>query len=393
MAILGSTGSIGRQAIDVVSAHPERWRVVGLAAGSNGTDLLNQVAETGAEHSGLGADYAVHLATLPGVDVVLNAIVGAAGLRASAAALGAGKTLALANKESLVAGGRICLDAARRGGGAIIPVDSEHAAISQCLEGRDSSSVERIILTASGGPFRTRRSLDDITPEEALAHPTWSMGPKISIDSATLMNKGLEVIEAHFLFGLDYDDIDVVVHPQSLVHGVVAFVDGSMLLQAATTDMRIPIQAALAHPDRVPSAVERVKLEEIRSLNFETVDDSRFPCVRLAYEAGRKGGSFPAVLNAANEEAVNAFLLGFISFPRIPTVIESVLEAHSGTNTDDLDVMLDIDAWARSQARRIMRRHTSTRRRTRGIVRDDNRGPILRLPGATDAGGKHRSGI
>ena len=393
LAILGCTGSIGRQAIDVVRAHPERWRIVGLAAGSDATTLAEQVAETGAEHRGLGADYAVHLATLPGIDLVLNGIVGAAGLRASAAALGAGKTLALANKESLVAGGRICLDAARRGGGTIIPVDSEHAAIAQCLEGRDPASVERVVLTASGGPFRTRRFLDDVTPDEALAHPTWSMGPKISIDSATLMNKGLEVIEAHYLFGLDYDHIDVVVHPQSLVHGVVVFVDGSMLLQAAPTDMRIPIQAALTHPDRVPFSVERIGLEKVGSLGFEPVDDERFPCVHLAYEAGRKGGSFPAVLNAANEEAVNAFLLGFISFPRIPTVIESVLEAHSGTDTDDLDVMLDIDAWARSQARRIMRRHTSTRRRSTGIVRDDNRGPILRLPGAPDAGGKHRSGI
>jgi len=393
LAILGSTGSIGRQAIAVVREHPELWRIVGLSAGSDGATLATQVAETRAEHSGLGGDYAVHLATLPGVDMVLNAIVGAAGLRASAAALGAGKTLALANKESLVAGGRICLDAARRGGGTIIPVDSEHAAISQCLDGRDPASVERIVLTASGGPFRTRRFLDEVTPEEALAHPTWSMGPKISIDSATLMNKGLEVIEAHYLFGMDYDSIDVVVHPQSLVHGVVVFVDGSMLLQAAPTDMRIPIQAALAHPNRVGFAVERVSLEKVGSLNFEPVDYARFPCVRLAYEAGRKGGSFPAVLNAANEEAVNAFLLGFISFPRIPTVIESVLEAHSGTDTDDLDVMLDIDAWARSQARRIMRRHTSTRRRSKGIVREDNRGPILRLPGAPDAGGKRRSGI
>jgi 1-deoxy-D-xylulose-5-phosphate reductoisomerase len=393
LAILGSTGSIGCQAIDVVRAHPGRWRVVGLSAGSDADTLANQVAETGAEHSGLGADYAVHLATLPGVDLVLNAIVGAAGLRASAAALGAGKTLALANKESLVAGGQICLDAARRGGGTIIPVDSEHAAISHCLGERDRDSVERIVLTASGGPFRTRRSLEEVTPEEALAHPTWSMGPKISIDSATMMNKGLEVIEAHYLFGLDYDHIEVVVHPQSLVHGVVGFIDGSMLLQAGPTDMRIPIQAALAHPERIRSPVERISLEEVGSLNFEPVDDARFPCVGLAYEAGRKGGSFPAVLNAANEEAVNAFLLGFISFPRIPTVIESVVEAHSGTDTDDLDVMLDIDAWARSQARRIMRRHTSTRRRTTGIVRDDNRGPILRLPGAPEAGGKHRSGI
>jgi 1-deoxy-D-xylulose-5-phosphate reductoisomerase len=392
VVILGSTGSIGRQAIEVVRAHPDRWRVIGLGAGRDADTLEMQVAATGADHSGLGGEYAVYLATLPEVDCVLNAIVGAAGLRASAAALGAGKTLALANKESLVAGGAICLDAARRGGGEIIPVDSEHAAISQCLAGRDPSSVARITITASGGPFRTRRSLDDVTPEEALAHPTWSMGPKISIDSATMMNKGLEVIEAHFLFGLDYDRIEVLIHPQSLVHGIVEFVDGSQLMQAAPTDMRIPIQAALSHPERLNSNGDPLDLRAVGTLNFEPADLDRWPCLQLAYEAGRRGASYPAVLNAANEEVVNAFLLGFISFTRIPKVIESVLEAHAGVETDDLDVLLDIDAWARSKARRIMRRHTSAHRLTTGIVTEENRDSLLGLPETPGAGGITRSG-
>jgi 1-deoxy-D-xylulose-5-phosphate reductoisomerase len=392
LVILGSTGSIGRQAIDVVGEHPDRWRIVGVCAGRDSDGLDRQVAATGAGHSGLGAEYALYLATLPEADFVLNAIVGAAGLRASAAALGAGKTLALANKESLVAGGSICLDAARRGGGTIVPVDSEHAAISQCLTTNDRRRVRRITITASGGPFRTRASLDDVTPEEALEHPTWSMGPKISIDSATMMNKGLEVIEAHYLFGLEYDDIDVIVHPQSLVHGIVEFVDGTQLMQAAPTDMRIPIQAALSHPDRLPSSFAPIDLGRIGALQFEPIDHARWPCLRLAYEAGRRGASYPAVLNAANEEAVNAFLLGFISFTRIPKVIESVLESHEGVETDDLDVLLDIDAWARSKARRIMRRHTSARRLTTGIVTDENRDSILGLPETPGAGGITRSG-
>jgi 1-deoxy-D-xylulose-5-phosphate reductoisomerase len=356
VVILGSTGSIGRQALEVISAHPGRWRVLALGAGSNAAALEQQMVATGALHSGLGADQALHLATLPEADIVLNAIVGAAGLRASAAALGAGKRLALANKESLVAGGLVCAEAAARGQGEIVPVDSEHAAISQALGGIDRSSVERIVLTASGGPFRTRKDLTSVSVSEALAHPTWSMGPKITIDSATMMNKGLEVIEAHHLFGFDYDSIDVVIHPQSLVHGIVELGDGSMLLQAAPTDMRIPIQAALSHPERLQPAFERVDLTKVAQLEFEAVDLDRWRCLSLAYEAGRKGGSYPAVLNAANEEAVNAFLIELIPFTGISETVEAVLGQHKGEPADDLEVLVEIDAWARSEARRIVRR-------------------------------------
>jgi 1-deoxy-D-xylulose-5-phosphate reductoisomerase len=362
VVILGSTGSIGRQALDVLAAHPERWRVLGLVAGANEPDLERQVGATGAKHSGLGSAAAVELAALPDADLVLNAIVGAAGLRASIAALGAGKLLALANKESLVAGGAICADAAARGGGTIVPVDSEHAAIAQAMRGADRDHVRRIVLTASGGPFRTRADMTSVSVDEALAHPTWSMGPKISIDSATMMNKGLEVIEAHFLFGLHYNSIDVIVHPQSIVHGIVEWIDGSMIMQAAPADMRIPIQAALAFPERLQPAFERVDLRKVAKLDFEEFDERRFPCVALAYAAGNRGGSYPAVLNAANEEAVNAFLIGLIPFTAIAPTIEEVLELHDGADAEDLETVLEIDAWARAESRRSVRdRSASTR--------------------------------
>jgi 1-deoxy-D-xylulose-5-phosphate reductoisomerase len=362
VVILGSTGSIGRQALDVLAAHPERWKVVALVAGANASELGRQVGATGAGHSGLGEDAAVEFATLPEADIVLNAIVGAAGLRASVAALRAGKVLALANKESLVAGGAICADAAAGGGGTIVPVDSEHAAIAQAMRGGDRYYVRRIVLTASGGPFRTRSDLTAVSVDEALAHPTWSMGPKITVDSATMMNKGLEVIEAHFLFGLDYDSIDVIVHPQSVVHGIVEWIDGSMIMQAAPADMRIPIQAALAFPERLQPPFERVDLGRVAELCFEEVDHERFPCVGLAYAAGRRGGSYPAVLNAANEEAVNAFLIGLIPFTAISTTIEEVLELHDGALGGDLETLLEIDAWARSETRRIVRDQSASTR-------------------------------
>ena len=354
MVLLGATGSIGRQALEVVRLHPDRLRVVGLAAGRDRDALAALAEEFGVDDVGLGRDSAVALASLEKADVVLNAIVGAAGLEASLAALEAGKTLALANKESLVAGGELCLAAARRGGGKIVPVDSEHAAIAQCLEGRDRGFVERIVLTASGGPFRTRPMLDDVTPDEALAHPTWSMGQKITIDSATMMNKGLEVIEAHFLFGFGYERIGVVVHPQSLIHGVVEFADGTVLMQAAPTDMRVPIQAALAAPARIRGAPRRLHIEAIGVLGLEPVDASRFPAVGLAYEAGRRGRSFPAALNAANEEAVGGFLAGLVPFPRIAGVVEDVLAAHAPVDATDLGAVLEVDEWARAKARGIM---------------------------------------
>jgi 1-deoxy-D-xylulose-5-phosphate reductoisomerase len=361
VVVLGSTGSIGRQALEVIAARPDRWQVLAVGAGSDGAALEQQVAVTGAQHSGLGASAAVELATHPEADIILNAIVGAAGLRASVAALGAGKTLALANKESLVAGGSLCVDAAARGGGTMVPVDSEHAAIAHALRAGQPHEVSRIVLTASGGPFRTRARLDDVSIEEALAHPTWSMGPKITVDCATMMNKGLEVIEAHFLFGLAYDRIDIVVHPQSIVHGIVEFIDGSMIMQAAPADMRLPIQAALAYPDRLQTGFDRVDLTEMSRFEFDGIDTERWPCIALAYEAGRRGGSFPAVLNAANEEAVNAFLIGLIAFIDIAPIVEQVLSLHEGAMVGDLEAVLEIDAWARAEARRIVRAPSAPR--------------------------------
>jgi 1-deoxy-D-xylulose-5-phosphate reductoisomerase len=334
----------------VIRRRPDLFEVVALVAGSDGATLRRQAAEFNVPTTGLGSIAAAEVAEHPDVDVVLNGVVGAAGLRASIAALEAGKTLALANKESLVAAGEVCLDAAMRGDALIVPVDSEHSAVSQCLEGRDPRTVERIVLTASGGPFRGRRDLADVTADQALSHPTWSMGRKITIDSATMMNKGLEVIEAHFLFGLPYDKIDVLVHPQSVVHGMVELVDGSMLMQAATTDMRIPIAAALAHPQRFEAPAPRVDLSSVGTLTFEPVDEASFPAVKLAYETGRAGGTCPAVLNAANERAVEAFLNGRLPFTGIADTVKAVLDKHEVLPADDLDTVLEADRWARSEA-------------------------------------------
>jgi 1-deoxy-D-xylulose-5-phosphate reductoisomerase len=360
IVVLGSTGSIGCQALDVIRAHPRRFKLVGLCAGSDSRALLAQAAPFENVETGLGTDEAIRLAQLPEADIVLNGIVGAAGLAASVAALEAGKTLALANKESLVAGGEVCLAAARRGGGSIVPVDSEHAALGQCLANLQRAAIARIIITASGGPFRGRADLSDVTPAEALAHPTWSMGPKITVDSATLMNKGLEVIEAHHLYGFSYDDIAVVVHPQSLIHCAVEMIDGTTIMQAAPADMRIPIQAALAS-GRFPSSVPALDLAAEGALTFEPVDETRFPSLRLACDAGRRAASYPAVLNAANEVAVHSFLDGAISFPDIPAVVEMVLEAHSGFEVSDLGAVREADDWARRRARETVARKAVVR--------------------------------
>jgi 1-deoxy-D-xylulose-5-phosphate reductoisomerase len=270
------------------------------------------------------------------------------------AALKAGKRLALANKESLVAGGEVCLAAAASGNGEIVPVDSEHAALAQCLFEQDIAEVERIVLTASGGPFRRRQDLSSVTPEDALAHPTWSMGRKITIDSATLMNKGLEVIEAHHLFTFAYECIDVIVHPQSVVHGMVEMDDGSIIMQAGPADMRIPIQAALAWPDRVAPAFSRLDPTEVGTLEFEPVDHQRFPSLRLAYKAGEAGRTFPAALNAANEIAVAAFLEERIAFQDIPRVVESVLDEHVPQAASELESVMEVDEWARRTATRAI---------------------------------------
>jgi 1-deoxy-D-xylulose-5-phosphate reductoisomerase len=354
VVILGCTGSIGRQALQVAEAHRHRIRIVGLVAGRDETTLASQAEKHGVERFALGPRAAEEMAALEDADVVLNAIVGAAGLRASVAALSSGKVLALANKESLVAGGELCLAAARAGGGRIVPVDSEHAAIAQCLEGRDPSQVERLVLTASGGPFRTRSDLSSVTPRQALAHPTWSMGPKITIDSATLMNKGLEVIEAHFLFGFGYERIGVVVHPQSTVHGMIELVDGTTVMQAAPPDMRIPIQWSLTAPDRIESMVRPVDLVSAGRLEFEAVDPERFPAVDLAYEAGRKGDTFPAALNAANEVAVAAFLAERLPFTAIAEVVSDVLARHEPLDPRELDAVLEADHRARAAAEKIV---------------------------------------
>jgi 1-deoxy-D-xylulose-5-phosphate reductoisomerase len=352
VVILGSTGSIGRQALDVIRSHPDRFEVIALVAGSDEAALKAQAREFGVADTGLGASAAAELAALDDADVVLNAVVGAAGLRASVAALSAGTTLALANKESLIAGGEACKEAAATTGAAIVPVDSEHFALMQAATGH--SGYSSMVITASGGPFRTRSDLKDVTPTEALAHPTWSMGPKITIDSATLMNKGLEVIEAHHLFGLAYDDIEVVVHPQSIVHGMVRFPDGTVLMQAAPTDMKIPINAALAWPEAPSPLGHRLNLTEIDSLTFEQVDRARFPSLDLAYGAGRAGGTAPAVLNAANEVAVHAFLDGGLDFPGIPRTVEAVLSSHTVVSADDVEAILEADAWAREEATRLI---------------------------------------
>jgi 1-deoxy-D-xylulose-5-phosphate reductoisomerase len=365
VVILGSTGSIGTQALDVLSRHREAYRVVALAAGSN-TELLERqaaefaVAPEMARACANDPDALAELAAHPDADVVLNAVVGFAGLPATLAALQAGKRLALANKESLIAAGPVVAKARAAGGGEIVPVDSEHSAIYQCLRSGRAGEVRRIILTASGGPFRGRRKdeLDHVTPSDALAHPTWNMGAKITIDSSTLMNKGLEVIEAHELFGSGFDDIDVVVHPQSIVHSMVEFVDGATIAQLSQPDMRLPIGLALAAPDRLPEPYGAIDWTQLRELTFELPDPGTFRCLPLAYEAGRAGGTAPAMLSASNEVAVQCFLDGRIGWREIPVIVEETLNAGAGTADEVADV-LDADRRARERASAIVDRRSA----------------------------------
>ena len=391
VVILGSTGSIGTQALDIVRRNPDRFRVVALAAGGGNPGLLaRQAAEFGARVvavAGQGAASAVREALttqfsrtdhpdslssgrLPEVtageeavsdlaaypcDVVLNGVTGAAGLRATLSALDAGRMLALANKESLIIGGPLVTSRAKPG--QIVPVDSEHSTIAQCLRAGARSEVRRLVLTASGGPFRgwSRSQLAGVTPEQALNHPTWNMGPVITVNSATLVNKGLEVIEAHLLFGFGLDQIDVVVHPQSIVHSMVEFADGATIIQASPPDMRIPIALGMAWPDRVAGAAPCLDWTAAASWTFEPLDDSAFPAVALAREAARIGGTAPAVYNAANEECVAAFLQGTISFPRIVSTVARIVSEHdtSGTGVTTLDDVFAVDAWARARAREL----------------------------------------
>jgi len=371
--ILGSTGSIGTQALEVIAANPDRFEVVGLAAGGGNPELLaRQRAATGvtrvavadpaaAERVGdvthVGPDAATRLieetADTGGVDVVLNALVGALGLQPTLAALATGARLALANKESLVAGGPLVLKAAKPG--QIVPVDSEHSALAQCLRAGSPAEVARLVLTASGGPFRgwTAAALESVTPEQAGAHPTWSMGPMNTLNSASLVNKGLELIETHLLFGIPYERIDVVVHPQSIVHSMVSFTDGSTIAQASPPDMRLPISLALGWPDRVAGAAPTCDFGTASTWEFEPLDDAVFPAVQLARQAGEAGGCLTAVYNAANEEAAAAFLAGRIRFPAIVRTIADVCGAADQWRAEPATVedVLDAQRWARQRAR------------------------------------------
>ncbi len=381
--VLGSTGSIGTQALELIGEHPEAFTVDGLAAGGRDIALLaRQIREHNVRRVAVadpdaamtlrrmlpGTGRRVEVLSGPGAaaeltagstaDTVLNGITGSVGLGPTLAALGSGATLALANKESLVAGGALVTAAAVPG--QIVPVDSEHSALAQGLRGGRAEEVDRLVVTASGGPFRGRRrdELSDVTVEQALAHPTWDMGPMVTINSATLMNKGLEVIEAHLLFGIPYERIDVVVHPQSIVHSMVTFVDGSTLAQASPPDMRLPIGLALAWPERLPGSALPCRWDAAQSWTFEPLDDDAFPGVRLARAAGALGGCVPAVLNAANEEAVGAFIGGACSFTRITDVLERVLDAADGWSTDPATVadVLAAEEWARARARELANR-------------------------------------
>ena len=350
VAVLGATGSIGRQALEIIDASPE-LEVCALASGSNELDEL--ATTRGVRHVQVGGDLTA-LLDESSPDVVLNAVVGFAGLPATLWALERGVTLALANKESLVAAGDLALSARERGGGLLLPVDSEHSAAFQCLEGRALETVESLVLTASGGPFRgrTREELEGVTRADALAHPTWQMGPKITVDSATLANKGLELIEAHFLFALPYERIEVVVHPTSVVHAIVRFRDGASLAHLGYPDMRVPTSYALTYPDRAETSVEGLDFSEGLSLEFEPPDLETFPLLALARRAGEQGGTYPCAFNAANEIAVAAFLEGRLPFLAIATTVEETLAEVAGAPARDLADLTEADREARRLAER-----------------------------------------
>ncbi len=379
LAILGSTGSIGRQTLDVVRAYPDHFEVVALAARSNvallaeqarefsprvvacvgdGPDLQRQIDES-LPGCLRGIESLTTVATLPDVEMLVAASSGLDGVRPTIAAIRAGKKIALANKETLVLAGHLVMAEARAHNVEILPVDSEHNALWQCLRGEDISAVRRLLITASGGPFRKTSLADmrDVTPEQALAHPTWRMGPKVTIDSATLMNKGLEVIEAHWLYDMPFDKIEVVVQPTSIIHSMVEFVDDSIKMQASIPSMRLPIQYALSYPDRLDRAgtalAQPLRWHDVARLEFEDADLERFPCLRLAFEAGHAGGSAPAALVGADETAVSLFMRGAIGFTDIATVIERTLERHNIIASPDVDSVQEVSDWAQAEAARI----------------------------------------
>lgn len=381
ITILGSTGSVGRNALDIVSHHRDQFKVAVLAARNN-IDLIKKqiksfspevvaLADEGAARElkkNIGRRYASSLQILSGQDgiadaaaykksdFVLSAIVGAAGLVPTISAIRSGKTIGLANKEALVMAGNIIIEESKKYGAKLLPVDSEHSAIFQCIKGHRKSDVRRIILTASGGPFfgKSFREMNDITFEDALKHPRWKMGKKITIDSATLMNKGFEVIEAHYLFGLPPHKIDVLIHPQSIVHSIIEFRDRSCIAQLSIPDMKGPIAYALSYPERLENVIERLYLDNIESLTFEKPDNKCFPCLSYAYMAIEVGGTMPSVLNAANEVAVSAFLKGFIRFTEIPVIIKKTMDNHIAMPEAKLDDVIEADRWARKKAEEII---------------------------------------
>lgn len=371
VAILGSTGSIGRSALDVIAGHGDKFRVAGLTARGSVDVLLKQIRQFRPEAVAVydreaarelrkhtrtevleGEEGVCSIAGDGGSDFVLSAIVGFAGLMPTLSAVRAGKTVGLANKESLVVAGEVVTREARQKGARILPVDSEHSAVFQCIEGRDADSIKKIILTASGGPFfgKSKRELENVKPEDALRHPSWSMGRKITVDSATLMNKGFEVIEAHHLFGLSADRIDVIIHPQSILHCIVEFTDGCSVAHMSVPDMKAPIAYSLSYPKRLGGVIPPLDLARAGSLNFSAPDHESFPCLPYAREALSAGGTLPAVLNAANEVAVEAFLKGKIGFMDIPSVIRSTMDAHDNKTVVSLEGVIESDKWARKRA-------------------------------------------
>lgn len=378
IVILGSTGSIGRSALDVVAKFPDRFRVVGLAAGRNLPLLMEQIQRYRPRlvavpdediyrqlKAGIGNTKPEILCGIDGIcsvaesgdaDTVISAIVGSAGLLPTISAIRAKKIVALANKETLVMAGDIVMSEVKKHGVALLPVDSEHSAIFQCMRGYEHDSVKKIILTASGGPFvgRSAEELENVSPENALKHPNWNMGRKISIDSATLMNKGLEVIEAHHLFALPPEKIDVLIHPQSVVHSMVEFNDGSCIAQLSKPDMKGPIAYALSYPERLCDVIETIDWEKLSALTFKKPDNNTFPCLSIAYAALKTGGTMPAVLNASNEIAVAAFLDGIIGFNRIPAIIKKVMDSHKLQPADSIDVVLEADRWAREKTKSVI---------------------------------------
>lgn len=373
ISLLGSTGSIGTQTLDIVRHHPDRFQIVGLSAGSNVELLVEQAKEfkpqvvsvatkqladearsllPAGTKVAFGEEGLIEIAAATDADIVVTALVGSRGLPATLAAIDAGKTIGLANKETLVTAGHIVMQRAKERGVAILPIDSEHSAIFQCVNGERREDVLGITLTASGGSFRdrTRAELEGVTVTEALNHPNWSMGAKITIDSATMVNKGLEVIEARWLFDLSYDQISVLIHPESIIHSYVEFADHSIIAQLGLPDMRVPIQYALTYPERMPTPTGRLSLAEIGKLHFRPMDYDRYPCLRLAFDCGRLGGSAPAVYNAANEVAVARFLNGEITFLDIERVLETVVERHNVCEIRDLQTIAEVDNWARGYA-------------------------------------------